>query len=82
MYTAFRTYVWTLTNVVSFKYFGRISVATYDNWQAVVVNLQKDRKKWARMYQILVWEGADAHTLVNFFKSVVQAIILFSSEIW
>ena len=34
------------------------------------------------MPRILVREGSDAQTLGSLFKSVVQAVILFGSEMW
>ena len=57
-------------------------MALYNYWPVVVGNLRKAWKKWARMSRILEREWADARTLVTFFKDVVQAFLLFGSEIW
>ena len=43
--------------VTSFKYLGRVMTVGEDNWSAVVGNLRKDQKIWARLTRILVREG-------------------------
>ena len=42
----------------------------------------KARKKWARISHFLGREGADAKKLVIFYKALVQAVLLFVSEMW
>ena len=34
------------------------------------------------MSRVLSWEGADKRVSGNFFKSVVQAVLLFKAETW
>ena len=53
-----------------------------DNWPAVAGNLVKARKRWGRLLRILSQEGADKRLLGNFFKMVVQAVLLFGAETW
>ena len=48
----------------------------------VVGNLRKARKRWARFLIISVREGASTRVLGAFFKMVVQAILLFGSDMW
>ena len=53
-----------------------------DNWPAVAGNLEKARKSWGRMQEILRREGATTRVSVNFFKAVVQQVLLFGAETW
>ena len=45
-------------------------------------NLSKERKSWGRLSRILCREGVDARVSGNFFKAVVQAVLLFGAETW
>ena len=56
---AFEAYGDPLENVTAFKYLGRVMTAGYDDWPAVVGNLQRARKSWGRLLQILSREGVD-----------------------
>ena len=80
--TALCAYGFPLTKLVSFKYLGSLLMATYEDWPAVVANLCKARNRWVKLIHILVCEGAYSRTPGTFFKSVVQAIILFGLETW
>ena len=51
--SAFQAYGIPLETVTSFKYLGRVLIAADDNWQAVVGNLKKPQKTWARLTRIL-----------------------------
>ena len=53
MERAFRLYGCPLDNVVAFKYLGHILTATDDDWTAIVFNLQKSQKNWAKIAGIL-----------------------------
>ena len=53
-----------------------------DDWLAVVGNLEKVRKSWGRLSQILIREGADPKVSGNFYKAVAQAVLLFGEETW
>ena len=72
----------TLTTFTSFKYLGQVLTAADDDWVAVVGNLRKARKSWAGIEMILGWEGVRPRILGVFFKTVVQAVLLFGSETW
>ena len=54
----------------------------YDEWPAVAGNLGKARKSWGRMQRILSREGANKRVSGNFFKAVVQQVLLFGAETW
>ena len=42
----------------------------------------KYRKKWVKMLMILGQEGADLRMLGKIFKAVMQAALIFGSEMW
>ena len=71
-----------LTMVYSFKYLGQVLAVEYDDWPAVVRNLQHARQKWARLNRILSREGADARTSGHIYLAVVQSVMLYGSESW
>ena len=50
-----------------------------DNWLAVAVNLVKARKSWGILQGILSREGATKRVSGNFFKAVVQQVLLFGA---
>ena len=79
---ALEAYGKPLETVTIFKYLGRFMTAGDDDWPAVAGNLVKARKIWGRLARILSREGSDKMVLGNFFKAVVQAVILFGSETW
>ena len=78
----FESYGNKLKTVSSFKYLGRILTVGDDDWPSVAGNLGKARKSWGRLKRILRREGADKRVLGNFFKAVVQQVLLFGAEIW
>ena len=53
-----------------------------DDWPAVTGNLVKARKIWGRLSRTLRREGADNRVSGNFFKAVVQAVLLLGAETW
>ena len=53
-----------------------------DDCPEVAGNLAKARKIWGRMQGILRREGATPRILENFFKAVVQQVLLFGAETW
>ena len=53
-----------------------------DNWPAVAGNLVKARKSWGRLQGFISREGATKRVSGNFFKAVVQQVLLFGAETW
>ena len=53
-----------------------------DQWTEVARNLSRARAMWKRMARILSREGVELRVSGFFFKSVVQAVLLFSLETW
>ena len=78
----FQAYGAPLENVKAFNYLGKVMPARDENWPEVSGNLQKARKSWGRMSQILSQEGADPKVSGHFFNAVVQAVLLFVMEKW
>ena len=76
---AFGAYGKPLETVLTFKYLGRVITAGDYDWPAVAGNLVKARKSWGWMSRILIREGADKRVSGNFFKAVVQAVLLFGA---
>ena len=61
---------------------GRIMTAGDNDLPAVAGNLGKARKSWGQLQRILSREGADKRLSGNFFKAVVQQVLLFGAETW
>ena len=79
---AFDDYGKPIDTVTSFKYLGRVMTAGDDEWPAVAGNLVKAQKSWGRQARVLSREGAEKRVLGNFFKAVVQQVLLFLPETW
>ena len=79
---AFDVYGEQLQTVSWFKYLGRILTEGDYDWSAVAGNLVKARKSWGRLQGILSREGAKKRVSGNFFKAVVQQVLLFGAETW
>ena len=71
-----------IETVTNFKYLGQVMTAGDDDWPAVSGNLLKARKIWVRLARILSRGGADRRVSGNFFKAVVQQVLLFGAETW
>ena len=79
---AFEAYGKQLEAVPSFKYLGRIMTVGDDDWPAVAGNLVKARKSWRQLKRVLSREGVDKRISGEFFKAVVQQVLLFGAEMW
>ena len=79
---ALNAYGRPLTEVLSFKYLGRVLSASDDDWLEVIRNLRRARQKWAQLSRVLVQEGVDAQISGMFYIAVVQALIIYRSETW
>ena len=79
---AFEAYGKPIETVNKFKYLGRVMTAGDDDWPAVAGNLVKAWKSWGRLTKILSREGAEKRVSGNFFKAVVQQVLLFWAETW
>ena len=69
---AFTSYGIPLAPVTSLRYLGKVLLAAENDWLAVVHNLQKVRRMWARMKQVWSREGSDAPNLGQIYLEVVQ----------
>ena len=77
----FKEHRQTLAMLFSFCYFGMTLTATDNNWPAVIGNLQKVRRIWALLSQILGLQGAYAQNSGMFYLKVLQSMLLFDSKI-
>jgi hypothetical protein len=71
-----------LEHVQQFKYLGRPISATSNDQVAINYNLQRAKKQWGRIANILRREGAEPKTMGNFYRSIIQSVLLYSSETW
>jgi len=65
-----------------FKYLGRLLVQDDDDIQAIHAQLRKARGTWAHVGQVLRAENVPPRIAVEFYKAVVQAVLLYGSEMW
>ena len=79
---AIEVYGKQIQSVPRFTYMGRVMTAGDDNWPAVAGTLPMARKSWGRLQGILRREGAMPRISGNFFKAVVQQVLLFGAETW
>ena len=66
----------------NFKYFGWFLSAADDDWTVVVHTLRKAQKKWARLLRVLVRKGSDGHASGLLYVVLVQAVLMYESEMW
>ena len=64
------------------NYKGLLIINLREDWPAVVGNLIRYRKSWARMMRILGREGKYPRIYRIFFKSIFQAVLILGSETW
>ena len=80
--TALTTYGCPLAPISSFKYLGRILLASDDAWPELVCNFRQACKKWVNMTWLLGREVSDYWTLGMFYVAVVQEVLFHGSETW
>ena len=68
-----------IEGVGSFKNIGRLMDWSDDNWPAVLHNIRKAMQVWRRLGELLCREGAYTTVLEEFYRAVVQAVILFGA---
>ena len=78
----FRAYGHPLEMATSFKYLGRVILATNDDWTAVVRNFPWAKTVWSRILRIISREGATPRVSGFFLKTVIQAVLIFKAETW
>ena len=72
----------TMERVELFKYLGRPLYQSDNDWLVVRRNIRKENQVWSRLGVILRWEGSDPITSAEFYRAVVQAVLLFGAETW
>ena len=71
-----------LGKVHEFRYLGRILTERDSDMPALYRNLTRARQRWAQLSRLLVREGATPRVSGNFYKAIVQSVLLFGSETW
>ena len=82
MVGVFSEYVTRLIPVTYFKYLVQMLSSFNNNWPEIEYNLQRAWGKWGRLENILVREGAGRRTTGEFYVAVVQAVLLFGTNMW
>ena len=68
--------------MTTFQYLGSPLDQTDDDWPAMRRNTMHTRLFWGRLGTLLQREGAYPRVAAMFYRAVVQAILLYGSEIW
>ena len=71
-----------IERVKTFKYLGRILDRSVDDWPAVLRNVREACRVWSRLGKLLRREGAEPRVSAMFYRTVVQAVLLFGAETW
>ena len=66
----------------SFNYLGRILHRADEDWLNVIRDIQRARQFWGRLGKLLRREGSDPIISENFYRTVVQAVLIFGSKTW
>jgi hypothetical protein len=71
-----------LERVEIYKYLGRMMAQDNDDTQAICAQLRKARATWAWVRKVLRGENTSLIVAAKFYLAVVQAILLYGSEMW
>jgi hypothetical protein len=71
-----------LEKVDLFRYLGRPLSCNNNNWPAVFHNLMKAQTRWGRLSKPLIKTGVDPRIVGLFYKTIVQAVLLYACETW
>ena len=66
----------------SFRYLGRVILATDEDCPAVIRNLEKAQAVWRRIMRSLSREGERLRLYGFLFKVLVQGVLIFCVETW
>jgi hypothetical protein len=66
----------------SFWYLGRILMETGDDSLTLQYSLNKAHSTWRHILPILCCEGAGKPTSGNFYKTIVQSVLLYGCKTW
>jgi hypothetical protein len=72
----------TLPKIPTFCYLGRVLAANNSDWPALYKNLHKARVQWGLLSRPLVQTGVTPKHQGNFYKAMVQSVLLYGSESW
>ena len=67
--------------MTAFKYLGRVITAGYNYWPVVVGKLERARKSWGRLSQILSREGADPKVSGMFLSGDAGSVVVRGGDV-
>jgi hypothetical protein len=68
--------------VDSFEYLGRMLSADDTDDIAIYSQLEKAKKVWGMLSQLLKGDGADVTTMCRFYRTIVHQTLLYASATW
>jgi hypothetical protein len=71
-----------LERVNTFLYLGCIMAFNNSDWPALYRQLKRAQQRWAMIVRVLDKEGASPRAKGLFYKTIVQAVLLYGCETW
>ena len=68
--------------VTTLRYLGSPLYQTDDDWPSVRRKIMRARLVWGRLGTLFRREGAGPRVAATFYRSVIQAILLYGSKMW
>lgn len=65
-----------------FNYLECLIAMDNSDEQAIETNIRKVPRCWAQLSKVLIGEIAENHVCSQFYRTTVQAVLLFRSETW
>ena len=67
---------------IAFSYLGRTATYNNSNCAELYINLRKAQYLWGMIAKVMGKKGAPIKAQPMMYKMVVQAVLLYGSEIW
>ena len=71
-----------ITAVPNYLYLGRQLTYSNSDWLVLYRNLQRAQRVWGMIVRVLRHEGASTRAKGLFYKTIAQAVLLYSCETW
>ena len=71
-----------IERVSNFRYLGRIISEDGDDTKSIKDNIKRARHRWNRLAQILKREGANPICMSRFYRTIIQAVLLYGADSW
>ena len=79
---AIREQLEPLKATTTFPYLGRTVMYNNSNWEALYSKVRKAQQRWGIVTKVMWNTGAPIKSRSVMYKVVVQAVLLYRSEIW